>query len=308
MQNNLPEKQPLAKALFEYRPRPGKRFYQKMENAPWNLKDIQQMQTRPTHPIRFGWQLALAIILVLALLSFSIPAVRAALSAWLGLSVAPSNQMPAPAVTLVAPPSPTPTAAAPAASATGTATAAPTQMAPTSTSAPTQAAPALAAPLAKPDPVSALAPQAGWEILYPARLPEGYQYQSAYFDANHQMVILTFLVTRPLPGDATLTASKTITLLQAQKNDFVPMQVAPGANIEDIQVNGQPAAYTIGAWDSEFVKDDKDPNGGKMVATWRSDLAIQNVYWQVGPVYLALLTDDEAVSKQDLIDMAAGIQ
>ncbi len=145
----------------------------------------------------------------------------------------------------------------------------------------------------------------GGDILYPAKLPEGYQYQSAYFDANHQMVMLTFLVTRPLPGDAALTASKTITLLQAQKNDFVPMQVAPGTNIEDIQVNGQPAAYTIGAWDSEFVKDDQDPNGGKMVSTWRNDLNVKNLYWQVGPVYLLIVSDDEAVSQQEMLDMAA---
>jgi hypothetical protein len=303
MQNNLPEKQPLSALLSEYRPRPGKRFYQKMENAPWNIKD-SLMQSRSAQPIRPGWQLVLVTMIVLALLSFSIPAVRAALSAWLGLSVAPSNQMPASAVTLVAPPSPSP---APTLTAPATITPAPTQAGPTPTSALTQPAPAAAEPVAKPEPVSALAPQAGWEILYPARLPEGYQYQSAYFDANHKMVILTFLVTRPLPGDASLTASRTITLLQALKNDFVPMQVAPGTSIEDIQVNGQPAAYSIGAWDSEFVKDDKDPNGGKMVSTWRSDLAIQNIYWQVGPVYLALFSDDDSLSKQDLIDMAGSI-
>jgi hypothetical protein len=76
--------------------------------------------------------------------------------------------------------------------------------------------------------------------------------------------------------------------------------------VADIQVNGQPAAYTVGAWDTEFVKDDQDPNGGKMVSTWRNDLPVQNLYWQVGNVYLALVTDDEAVSREELIDMAAG--
>ncbi len=85
------------------------------------------------------------------------------------------------------------------------------------------------------------------------------------------------------------------------------MQIAPDTNVEDIQVNGQPAAYAVGAWDAQFVKDDNDPNGGKMVSTWRNDLPVQNFYWQVGKAYLLLVTDDESVSKQDLIDMAASI-
>ncbi len=298
---NLPPKQPLSTLLSQYQPEPGKRFYQKMENAPWNTKERgmhmhPDMQTRSTQPIRFSrWQFVLVTIVVLALLSFGIPAVRAALSAWLGLSVAPSNHMPASAVTLIAPPAATPTVVLAA-----TATQPPAVTEP-------PAAPTLPSAVAKPDEVSALSAQAGWEILYPAKLPEGYQFKSSYFDANNKMVMLTFLVTRPLPGDATLTVSKTITLLQALKNDFVPMQVAPGTSVEDIQVNGQPAAYVVGAWDTEFVKDDKDPNGGKMISTWRSDLAIQNIYGQVGPVHLVLLTDDDNVSKQDLIDTAASM-
>ncbi len=157
---------------------------------------------------------------------------------------------------------------------------------------------------------SQLSAQAGWDILAPGQLPEGYHFQSAYYDTNHQMVILTYLVTRTLPGaaDPSLTASKTITLAQAMKNDFIPMQIAPGTNVEDTQVNGQPAAYAVGAWDAEFVKDDNDPNGGKMVYNWRNDLPVQNLYWQVGKVYLALITDDEAVSKQALIDTAASMR
>lgn len=154
-----------------------------------------------------------------------------------------------------------------------------------------------------------MAAQAGWEIPLPARLPAGYHYQSAYYDAAHQMVVLTYLVTRPLPGaaDASLTASKTITLAQARRNDAPPMLPGPGAQVSTLQVNGQPAAYAVGAWDAQFVPDASDPNGGKMVTTWRNDLAVKNLDWQVGKLYLALITDDEAVSQSALIEMAASL-
>ncbi len=293
-------KQPLSKMLAEYNPRPGKTFYQKMENAPWNQPENKVVRHQ-NRPVQFRWIYAAAVILLLAVLAFFIPPVRAAVSAWLGLSVAPSNQMPAQAVTLVAVTSPTPTAAlAP--------TSTPENSLSDATATPVQTQPAANAQ--KPDEIIQLSAQAGWEILTATRLPEGYQYESAYFDTNHQMVVLTYLATRPLPGaaDPGLTATHSITLLQAQKNDFVPLQVAPATNIEDVTVNGQPAVYAVGAWDTEFVPDAKDPNGGKMVSTWRNDLAVQNLYWQVGKVYLVLVTDDNSLSQQQLIDFAASVK
>jgi hypothetical protein len=287
----------LSKILSNYQPHPGPAFYQRMEQAPWNEKKTK-MKNRSS---RLAGQFAIGIILVLVVLSLTIPSVRASLSAWLGISVAPSNQIPAQAVTLAVISSQTP---------------APTSL-PSSvqTSAePTQTTSSIQIPhatsVAKPDEINQMAMQAGWDILVATHLPDGYKYQSAYLDTNHQMVMLTYLATRPLPGakDPSLTASKTITLLEAQKNDFVPMQIAPTTNVQDIQVNGQPAVYVVGAWDAQFVKDDNDPNGGKMVSTWRNDLQIQNIYWQVGKVYLVLVTDDETVSQQDLIDMASGLR
>lgn len=260
------------------------------------------MTPRPIRRLHFGWQIAIAILLVFIVLSLSIPSVRAALSAWLGLSVAPSNRMPASAVTLVAvtPVAPTSTSSSP----SPTPTSAPAKASPTSLPSPTEVPAAVTTPV--PAEISGLSLQAGWNILVPAWLPEGYQFQSAYLDTNHQMVILTFMVTRPLP-DSTLTTTKTITLLQALKNDFIPLQVAPDAKVTDVQVNGQPAAWVIGAWDAEFVPDSKDPNGGQMVSTWRNDWPLKNLYWQVGNIYLAIMTDDDAVSQQELIDMAASI-
>ncbi|MEN6410350.1 MAG: hypothetical protein ABFD44_11635 [Anaerolineaceae bacterium] len=232
-------------------------------------------------PIRFGWKFASACLLALLVISLSIPTVRASLSAWLGLSVAPSNQVPATSVVLATP--------ADTASSEETAPAQETNE--------------------KPAEINQLSAQIGWNVLAPNHSPEGYQFQSAYYDTNQRMVILTYMVTRPLPGanDPSLTASKTITLLEAQKNDFVPMQVAPDANLTDVMVNGQPAVFTVGAWDTEFVKDDNDPNGGKMVSTWRNDLLIKNLYWQKGDVYLVIVTDDEAVDQQEMIDMAASM-
>ena len=85
--------------------------------------------------------------------------------------------------------------------------------------------------------LSQLATLAEWDALTPIQLPEGYQYQSAFFDTNNKMLILTYLVTRLLPGanDPSLTSSETITLLESQKNDFVPMQIAPSTNVIDVQ-------------------------------------------------------------------------
>jgi hypothetical protein len=299
------QKLTFGETLSKYHPNPGQAFYTRMENAPWKNKEPMM----PNHPMphtRFAWQLASGLLIVIVLLSLSIPAVRASLSAWLGLSVAPSNQAPANAVTLVAVTPLTPTAAKIGvdtstpipATITVSATAAATE-----TIIPTQPANTVG----RPAEINQLVTQAGWEILAPGHLPDGYHFESAYYDTNNKMVILTYLVTRPLPGasDPTLTASKTITVIQALKNDFVPMQIAPGTNVEDTQVNGQPAVYTIGAWDTEFVADAQDPNGGKMVSTWRNDLPIKNIYWQVGKVYLTLVTDDDVITKEELIIMAA---
>ncbi len=292
-------KQPLSKILSAYQPRPGNSFYQRMESAPWNQPEAN-MARHQRGPIQFRWIYAAAFFLLFVILAAAIPPVRAAVSAWLGLSVAPSNQVPAQSLTLVAVTPPTPTA---------TPTANPTQ---SSAVASATAAPAQTQPPAEteiPPEISQLSPQAGWNILVPSQLPDGYQFQSAYFNTNQQLVVLTYLATQPLPGaaDPTLTATHTITLLQAQKNDFVPMQVAPATNVEDVRVNGQPAVYAVGAWDTEFVPDDKDPNGGKMVSTWRNDLSVQNLYWQVGKIFLVIVTDDNSLSKQQLIDLAASI-
>lgn len=281
-------KQPLPKVFEEYHPKPGPRFYQKMENAPWN-SERKMMSTRPTHPIRFGWQFAAALLLAGLVLSLSIPSVRASLSAWLGLSLAPSDSMPASAVTLAAP-LPTSTWA--------------------NTASPVVATQVPAAPAVnKPAQIVQLSSQAGWNILVPGYLPAGYQYQSSYLDTNHQMIMVTYKVTRPLPGskDPALTTTKTITLLQALKNDFVPMQLAPGAQWVDIQVNGHPGVFVTGAWDTQFVKDEKDPQGGKMVSTWRSDLPVHNLYTQLGKIYVVLLTEDAAVDQAELVKVAASI-
>jgi hypothetical protein len=293
-------KQKLSRLLAGYKPHPGPQFYQKMERAPWNQKELK-MNHRSNRPARLGWA-ALAVVLVLAVLSLGIPSVRASVSAWLGLSVAPSNQAPAAAVTLVAFPSPTPGAALlPTAT---TANVVPSVTAVT-IQAPTPAAPAVN----RPAEVAQMSVQAGWDVLAAGGLPQAYKFESAYFETNNQMALLTYLATRPLPGtkDPSLTSSSTITLLEALKNDFVPLQVSPDASVTDIQVNGQPAAYAVGAWDTEFVPDAKDPQGGRMVSTWRNDLKVQNVYWQVGEIYLVLVTDDAGVSKEELIAMAGSV-
>jgi hypothetical protein len=206
----------------------------------------------------------------------------------MGLSVAPSEQMPASTVVLVAL---TP------------------QTFIDATEIPVSTRIQSAVTTAKSTEVNQSSSQPEWDTLTPNFLPEGYQFQSAFYETNQKMLILTYLVTRPLPGatDPSLTSSETITLLQSQKNDFVPMQIAPNTNVANIQINGQPAAFTTGGWDTEFVKDSTAPNGGKMVSSWRNDLPVKNLYWQIGKIYLALITTDESVSQQELIDLASSI-
>jgi hypothetical protein len=263
---------------------------------------INDQSKKPTH---FPWIIIVAVILVVLLVSVAVPQVRASLSSWLGLSVAPASQVPVKAVTLEALiPSPS---AVSAQSATEQLTVLP---------AGTDTAGSITSTLLLPEVVSSgqadlsqFSSQVGWSIPTPTSLPDGYQFQSAYFDPNQKMLFLTYLVTRPLPStnDPSLTSSETITLLQSQRNDIVPMQIAPNTNITDTLVNGAPAAFTLGGWDTEFVKDNQSPGGGKMVSSWRNDLPVKNLYWQIGSLYLALITADEAVSQQELIDMADSI-
>lgn len=295
----MSRKQTLSQILTDYQPRPGQRFYQTMDNAPWQSQKRKTMQSHATPLFRSKWQIAIVVLVVLVALGVSLPSVRASLSAWLGLSVAPANQMPAEAVTLVA--LPTPTAA-------NTQPAAAPQPSPVIPEA-SPLAPTQAPTQAVSDEILQLSAQAGWRILTPSRLPKEYHLEGADFDANHAMAILTYVAQRPLPGatDPTLTETKTITLLEAPKNDFVPLQIAPDAVVTDVQVNSQPAAFVIGAWDTSFVPNDQDPNGGQMVSTWRNDLPVKNLFWQVGTTYLAIITDDEAVSQAEMIDMAASI-
>lgn len=263
------------------------------------------MSDQTSRPPRSWWQIAIVLLIVLILLAVIIPGVRASISSWLGLSVAPSTQVPVTPAALENAISPTPVGSL-------AKTAVFTALPHTDTGHTENAYPAPSQPestLGVVEEIKQLAAQAGWDILLPSNIPEGYHFQSAFFDTNNKMLILTYLVTRPLPGssDPSLTSTESITLLQAQRNDFVPMQIAPNTNVTDIEVNGLPAAFTVGGWDTEFVKDNTSPNGGKMVSSWRNDLPVKNLYWQVGKLYLALVTTDADVSQQDLVDMASSI-
>lgn len=306
----------LSRLLQNYQPKPGPAFSKRMAAAPWYSQE--NMNPSSQSPFKIGAWTAAAIVLLLLILGFSIPPVRAAIGDWLGLSVAPSNQIPAEPLTLepLTPAVPTslaktPPAKTPLAQQSLTPTVAAPDAAPSA--APTAQVAQTALPTNPPDPTMQsfqATAQPGWTVLYAAHLPEGYHLESVYYDTGHQMVMLTYLVTRPLPGsnDSTLTASHSITLAQALKNDVIPLQIAPDTQPDALKINGQPAAYAIGAWDTQFQADSSDPDGGKMVSTWRNDLAVQNVFWQVGPVYLALITDDDAVQKADLVEMAQSVR
>ncbi|HEX2978974.1 MAG TPA: hypothetical protein VHO48_01800 [Anaerolineaceae bacterium] len=148
--------------------------------------------------------------------------------------------------------------------------------------------------------VDEIAPLAGWEIKTPTWAPEGYAYHDALYDATNHLVLLTFFATRTLPGgDPNMTQTKVITLVQAERNDIVPLMVAPSTNVDDISVLGQPAAYATGAWEGDAVSG---------LSTWNASYELKNVYWQMGTVYVNLNTDDAQVSKEDLIQMANSVK
>ena len=137
---------------------------------------------------------------------------------------------------------------------------------------------------------------AGWQIKVPAWLPEEYKFDSAMYDSTNKMVLLSFMVSRQLPGnDPTMTETKAITMIQSLHNDVLPLMVAPTTNILDITINGQPAAYAVGAWEN-------DATTGQ--ATWNNYYDLKNVYWQIDNVYLTLNTDDALVSQDELLRLA----
>lgn len=148
---------------------------------------------------------------------------------------------------------------------------------------------------------------AGWAILQPAWLPEGYTFSEILFDDKNKMVTLSYLAQRRLPGSDGLTETKQITLTQAQAGDQIPLQAAPSASLVEIQLGSKTGAYALGGWKSEFIADQNEANGGHFQATWDGALNVQNLFWQAGGVYLVLISDDPQVSKDDLVKMASSV-
>lgn len=137
---------------------------------------------------------------------------------------------------------------------------------------------------------------AGWTVKYPGWVPEGYQFNEVMYDSANNLVIITFIATRQLSeSDPSLTQTNTITLVQSSRNDLIPLVVAPGAEMGNMMINGQPGVYTVGAWKNDNATG---------TATWDSSYEVQNINWQIGSTYLSLNTNDPQVSKEDLAKMA----
>ena len=149
--------------------------------------------------------------------------------------------------------------------------------------------------------------KAGWNVLTPSFLPEGYRFESVYYDQNNQLVSLSFIATRKLPG-SDLTETKSVTLSEARRNDVIPLVISPLSVATAVTVNGTSASYIIGAWETSFVSNPGEANGGHMESQWRNDLLVQNIYWQVRDLYLVLITDDPLVVQADLVNMADSIK
>jgi hypothetical protein len=149
--------------------------------------------------------------------------------------------------------------------------------------------------------------KARWQILPPSFLPEGYRFESVYYDQDNQLVSLSFMATRKLPG-SDLTETKSVTLTEAKRNDMIPLVISPLSTATAVTVDGTSARYIIGAWETMFVSNPGEANGGHMESHWRNDLPVQNIYWQVRDLYLVLITDDPLVVQGDLVNMADSIR
>jgi len=278
-------KKSLSSMLEQYAPKPSQRFYDRMANSPWNRKE--QIRMFSVRRLTFSVALVLALFAAFAL---TVPSVRASISAFLGLGKSSSDIIIQPTGTVdISTPVPTAIATQP----NATVEVATAQLV------------GNVVLTAHPN-IQQVTGLAGWSVLTPRYLPEGYHFDSAYYDATNQLIYLSFFATRPLAG-SDLTETKSLTLVEAKRNDIVPLMVAPSATIEDVIVAGTPAAFVIGAWDSTFVSNASEPNGGHMEWNWRNDLQVQNLFWQNGDVYLVLITDDVHVSKYELLKLADSI-
>lgn len=148
--------------------------------------------------------------------------------------------------------------------------------------------------------IDEISKQAEWTIKSPGWLPEGYQFNEATYDPANKMASLTYSATRQLPGNESgLTQTNVITLVQSLRNDIIPLIAAPGADLESVTINYQPAAYAIGAWRNDNIA---------QTATWDSSYQMQNINWQIDFTYLSLSTNDTLVSKEDLLKIAESIK
>lgn len=150
--------------------------------------------------------------------------------------------------------------------------------------------------------------QAGWSVLTPSWLPEGYGMGEPFYDAQKELLSINFIVPRSLPGaDPALTEMKTITLVQSSHADVIPLKLSETVQGGELSINGQPARLYSGAWDASYVSNPTDSAGGHFEVTWRGDLDLRNLRWQVGDLYLLLITDDAQVSADDLVRIAENI-
>lgn len=280
-------KESLSSILAQYSPKPSQQFYERMAKSPWNRKE-QRMSFTLVRRLAFV-VIFLLVFVVAAILA--VPSVRASISSFLGLGISPSDMIvqPTGTVDLSTPVPPTQISETP-------------TIQPAEATAPASAVPAGNVDLSTNSNIQQVNGLAGWNIMTPTYLPEGFAFKSAYYDSTNQIAFLSFLATRSLPG-SDLTETKTITLVEAKRNDIVPLMVAPSTSVKDVTVLGAPAAYAIGAWDSNFVQNANEPNGGHMEWNWRNDLPIQNLYWQRGDVYLVLITDDAQITPEVLLQM-----
>ncbi len=297
-------KKNIASLLAGYSPSPTRQFYQRMAQAPWNRKEPTKLTTQLR---RIGLGLALAAVFIAAFI-LAVPLVRASLSSFFGLGISPSNNLvqPTGTIDLSTPPpaQPATDTPQPAPSATSSATQPPAE--PSATPGAVESQPGGLNLTANPN-IQQVTELSGWQAVTPGYLPEGFHFDSAYYDATNKLIMMSFFATEKLAG-SDLTATLSLTLVQAKHNDVVPLMAAPGSAIQDVKVGEAPAAYVTGAWDSNFVANASETNGGHMEWNWRSDLPIQNVFWQVGDIYLVLITDATSLSQEELLKTAASIR
>ena len=252
---------PIEYLLRSIQPEPGKRYYQKMANAPWMET---QTSRQPAWGKTYRFAALAAGILVLAAALLATPAGNVVANEILQFFTrAQGNVLPVPTDQYVLPipsPTPAPTRALALLPAEQVAKTTPTPQ-PTAT-----AYPGMPAELSL---VEAEA-IAGFDLYEPLRLPRDYRLKRITYNTYHQAIEMEYTSPRAATGE-----SFSIT----QGKNLVPITIGADAKIE---------TFPVGEYTAELVRGIWFADAGSTQRTWRDGPEWYTIRWQAQDVTIEI--------------------